>query len=155
MRDRKIRVIRTDVGDRYVVQEMRDHGFNLGGEQSGHIVFLDQNTTGDGILAALQMLSILQTKNQPLSEVKKVFMALPQVLLNVRIREKSPLEKIPGVAKAIQACEQAIQGRGRVLVRYSGTEMIARVMVEGEDPERIRTFADNIASKIHSQLGAE
>lgn len=154
MRDRGITVARTDVGDRYVVQEMRQHGYNLGGEQSGHVIFLDQNTTGDGIMGALQVLSILQLQGKPLSAAKQIFSPLPQVLLNIRVRDKQPLERVSSVAKAIKACEKEIDGRGRVLVRYSGTEMIARVMVEGEDPKRISAMADQIAGEIQTHLGA-
>ncbi|MBI4366996.1 MAG: phosphoglucosamine mutase [Deltaproteobacteria bacterium] len=153
MKDRGITVVRTPVGDRYVVQTMREQGYNLGGEQSGHLVFLDQNTTGDGILGALQVLTIVQSSGKPLSVAKRIFTPLPQVLLNIRVREKRPLGEVAPVATAIRACEGTLGGRGRVLVRYSGTEMLARVMVEGEDPAAIRAMADAIAQEIQTHLG--
>lgn len=154
MRDLGVTVVRTSVGDRYVVQEMLEHGYNLGGEQSGHLIFLDHNTTGDGILGALQVLAILKMKERPFSELRACFRPLPQVLMNVRVRGKPPLGEVPAVARVIDQCTTEINGRGRVLVRYSGTEMVARVMVEGEDPERIRAMADQIAAEIHSHLGS-
>lgn len=153
MRAQGICVVRTDVGDRYVVQEMRQHGYNLGGEQSGHLIFLEQNTTGDGMLGALQVLAICKMQDQPLSAARRIFTPLPQVLMNVPVREKKVLADIGPVAAAIRECEAHINGRGRVLVRYSGTEMTARVMVEGEDPERIRSWATRIAEAIQSALG--
>ncbi|MBI2346222.1 MAG: phosphoglucosamine mutase [Deltaproteobacteria bacterium] len=153
LREVGINLVRTDVGDRHVVQEMRAHGYTLGGEQSGHLLFLDQNTTGDGICGALQVLSILRATDQPLSRAKRVFTPMPQVLCNVRVREKRPVETVAPVVDAIRSCEAAMNGRGRVLVRYSGTEMIARVMVEGEDSTGIRSMAGTISDAIHSALG--
>jgi phosphoglucosamine mutase len=153
MQARGIRVVRTHVGDRYVVQTMREGGYNLGGEQSGHMVFLDDSTTGDGVLSAMQVLSILVQSGTTLGEAKKMYQPFPQVLVNTQVRKKEPFEKLPPVARAIAAVESELNGRGRVLVRYSGTEMIARVMVEGENPETIRKQAEGIVSVIQSSIG--
>lgn len=147
-----IRVVRTAVGDRYVVKEMRENGYNLGGEQSGHLIFLDHNTTGDGVLGALQVLSVLLEKNQPLSIAKKVMMPFPQVLANVHVTRKEEFTSIPSLNSAITKVQRELGEKGRVLVRYSGTEMLARVMVEGEDPARIQVMADDIAGEIRRSL---
>lgn len=148
-----IKVVRTKVGDRYVVKEMRDNGYNFGGEQSGHIIFLDYNTTGDGVLAALQILSILRERGEPLSVAKRVITPLPQVLTNVVVKRKEEFSNIPSLNRIIEGVKRELAGRGRVLVRYSGTEMLARVMVEGEDPARIKVMADSIAGEIQKTLG--
>ncbi|PIR20538.1 MAG: phosphoglucosamine mutase [Deltaproteobacteria bacterium CG11_big_fil_rev_8_21_14_0_20_47_16] len=153
MHDNGIRVLRTHVGDRYVVQAMREGGFNLGGEQSGHMIFLDDGTTGDGVMSALQILSIIVQEGKPLSELKKVYTAFPQVLVNTKVRNKEPIEKMPTVAKAISAAEKELGQSGRILVRYSGTEMIARVMVEGEKQDQIQKLANTIVSEIQSVIG--
>src|SRR5438309_1365136 len=123
------RVVPTEVGDRYVVERMLRDGYNLGGEQSGHIVFLDHNTTGDGAITCLQVLALMVEKGKRLSELKSVMTRLPQVLLNVRVREKREFESMPKVNSKIAAVQKALNGRGRTLVRYSGTEMLARVML--------------------------
>jgi phosphoglucosamine mutase len=148
-----IRVVRTAVGDRYVVEEMLRSGYNLGGEPSGHVVFLDHNTTGDGCITLLQMLAIMIERRKPLSELKRVMSKFPQVLLNVPVREKRPLAEIPPVRQRIAEAEAALGKRGRVLVRYSGTEALARVMVEGEDEGEIRGIAEGIAAEIRAALG--
>jgi phosphoglucosamine mutase len=147
--------VRTAVGDRYVVEEMRANGYNLGGEQSGHLVFLDHNTTGDGLITALQALAILRRKNRPLSELVRDIERFPQVLVNVRVGEKRPLESLPALQAAVAKVEKALDGRGRVLIRYSGTEPKARVMVEGEDEARVREYADAIAAELRRALGGE
>lgn len=149
-----IEVIRTEVGDRYVVERMLEGGYNLGGEQSGHIVFLDHNTTGDGAITCLQVLAIMVEKRKRLSELRQLMSRLPQVLLNVRVREKRDLSGMPKVKQKIAAVEKALDGRGRTLVRYSGTEMLARVMLEGEDEVKIRDMAREIADEIQSEVGA-
>lgn len=154
MMEHGITVVRTAVGDRYVVQAMRDGGFNLGGEQSGHMIFLDDGTTGDGVMSALQILSALVQSGTTLSKAKKIYTAFPQVLLNTKVRSKEPLEKFPVITRAIAAAEKELKGMGRVLVRYSGTEMIARVMVEGENPDRIRHMAGEITEVIQKTIGA-
>ncbi len=150
-----LRLVRTAVGDRYVVEEMRARGYNLGGEQSGHIVFLDHNTTGDGMLTALQVLAAMRRKERPLSELVGDVERFPQVLLNVRVAEKRPLEALPSVQKAQARIEKALDGRGRVLIRYSGTEPKARVMVEGEDEAQVGEYAREIASVLQRELGGE
>ena len=143
-----IAVERVQVGDRYVVERMREHGYNLGGEQSGHIIFLDATTTGDGVVAALALLGNMVREQRPLSELAAVFEAAPQELVNVKVAKKTPLEQLPDVRALIAAVEQRLAGEGRVLVRYSGTEMKARVMVEGPDPALIRADAQAIADAL-------
>jgi phosphoglucosamine mutase len=146
-------VVRTAVGDRYVVEEMRRSGFNFGGEQSGHLIFLDHVTTGDGVCAALNLMSVMLRERKPLSELARCFEPVPQALLAVAVKEKRPLETLPGVIRAIVSAEQALDGEGRVLVRYSGTENKARVLVEGPDARRIREYAETIAEELRKALG--
>ncbi len=148
------KVIRTDVGDRYVVEEMLKNGYNLGGEQSGHMIFLDHNTTGDGILSALQVLAIIQRSGKPLSELAQVMTSLPQVLVNVKVREKGDFLKIEPIKKAIAEVEAELGDNGRTLFRYSGTEPLLRVMIEGEDQERIEVLAEQVAAVVRQHLGA-
>ncbi len=150
-----VELLRTEVGERYVVERMLEGGYNLGGEQSGHIVFLDHNTTGDGAITCLQVLALMVEKSKRLSELKGVMTRLPQVLLNVKVREKRDFESMPKVASKIAATEQALNGRGRTLIRYSGTEMLARVMLEGEDAARIEEMAQDIADEIRAEVGAK
>lgn len=147
-------LVRTAVGDRYVVEEMRNHGYNLGGEQSGHLVFLDHMTTGDGIIAALQVLAILQEEQKPLSELARVMQVYPQVLVNVKVKNKRPLAELDEVQRAIVAAEQKLGQDGRVLVRYSGTEPKARVMIEGPEEPLIHGFAQQIAAEIVKACGS-
>ena len=141
-------MVRTQVGDRYVVETMRAKGYNFGGEQSGHLVFLDHNTTGDGTLAGLQLLAIMIKKNKPLSELATIMSTLPQVLENVRMASRVPPEQIPGFAEALALAEQKLGNRGRILVRASGTEPVIRVMTEGEDHEEIQTIALELCDVI-------
>ncbi|MCK4690794.1 MAG: phosphoglucosamine mutase, partial [Desulfuromonadales bacterium] len=148
------KVVRTAVGDRYVVEEMRKEGYTLGGEQSGHMIFLDHSSTGDGILSALQVLAIIQRTGQHLSELAKVMTSLPQVLVNVRVRKKAALADIAPIKKVIDEVEAELSGKGRVLVRYSGTEPLLRVMIEGEDQLRITELADGVAEVVREHLGA-
>jgi phosphoglucosamine mutase len=148
------RVVKTAVGDRYVVEEMRKHGFRLGGEQSGHMIFLDHNTTGDGVITALQVLSIMQQTGRPLSELATVMTALPQVLVNVRVRECRPIEKVPEIAAKVRQTAAHLGERGRVLVRYSGTEPLLRIMLEGQDQAEITALANDIAASVERHLGA-
>jgi phosphoglucosamine mutase len=142
------RVVRTQVGDRYVVEEMRRSGFNFGGEQSGHLVFLDHATTGDGIVAALRVLAVMVKEGKPLSELAKVMERTPQVLVNLAVEKKIPLEQLPDVQRLIADVEKQLGDDGRVLVRYSGTESKARVMIEGMDESRIKGWADEIAGVL-------
>jgi len=142
-----IRVVKTQVGDRYVFEEMQRLGANLGGEQSGHLLFLDHAPAGDGILSALVLLSVA------LASLAGCLSKFPQVLLNVPVRSKPPIESIMGVAERKAAFEQEMAGRGRVLIRYSGTESLARVMIEGADGARIRAMADDLVGLIRTQIG--
>lgn len=153
LREYGIDVLRTAVGDRYVVESMRQGGHNLGGEQSGHVVFLDYNTTGDGCLTALQVLALMIEQEKSLSELSHVVSMLPQVVVNVPVREKRPLAELAQVQACVTESEHLLNGRGRVLVRYSGTEPLARVMLEGESEDEIRRLAQGIADAIQANLG--
>lgn len=138
--------VRTKIGDRYVMETMREKGCNLGGEQSGHIILSDYTTTGDGLIAALQILAVIAEKNLPLSCLR-LFTPMPQILVNVPYKGDSPLEK-PQIKSLIKDKEQQLSSKGRLLIRPSGTEPVIRVMVEGEDREYIRTLANEISSAI-------
>lgn len=150
-----LQVVKTPVGDRYVLEEMHRLSANLGGEQSGHLIFLDHAPTGDGLLSALQLLTVMRETGEPLSRLATCLTKFPQVLVNVRVKEKPPIEKIPGLAARIQEQEAAMNGAGRILVRYSGTEPVARVMVEGEDEAMIRAMARELVALIEQAVGAE
>jgi phosphoglucosamine mutase len=146
-------MVRTPVGDRYVVERMREDGLNLGGEQSGHIVNMEHSTTGDGMVTALNITSILVARGEPLSELKQVFETYPQTLINLKVREKKEFSSVPSIDSAIKAVESDLGEKGRVLVRYSGTEKLARVMVEGEDTATVSAHAQAIADAIEESLG--
>lgn len=154
MRDHGIRLLRTDVGDRYVVEAMRSGGYNFGGEQSGHVVNFDHGTTGDGVQTALQVMAIMQREGRPLSELKQVMIPTPQTLLNIKVRDKPPVSSLPSVAREIIHAEKELEGTGRVLVRYSGTEKKCRVMVEGQDAQAVQAHARRIAEAIEQSIGA-
>ncbi len=154
MRDNGIRLVRTDVGDRYVVEAMRKGGYSLGGEQSGHIVNLDHSTTGDGVQTALQVLAVMQREQTPLSELRKVMSPAPQTLINVMVSSKPSLSTLSTVAREIVRAEKSLEGTGRVLVRYSGTEKKCRVMVEGQDETAVHEHARRIAEAITEVIGA-
>ncbi|WP_022853547.1 phosphoglucosamine mutase [Thermodesulfatator atlanticus] len=147
-----LRLIRTKVGDRFVVERMREEGINLGGEQSGHIIFLDHATTGDGILAALQVLAVMKRHGKPLSELADIFEKYPQVLVNVKVKEKVPQEEIPGLSELVAKVEKELGDEGRVLIRPSGTEPKYRVMLEGLDEAKIKAYAEEIAALIREKL---
>ncbi|MFP3867159.1 MAG: phosphoglucosamine mutase [Desulfobacteraceae bacterium] len=147
-----VRLVRTQVGDRYVVETMVQKGYNLGGEQSGHLIFLDHSTTGDGILSALQILAIIQREQRSLAELASIMEVYPQTLLSVRVRAKRDLSEIPPVIHGIRAAEKTLGERGRLLIRYSGTEPVLRVMCEGEDPQEINTIAQEVAHLIQTHL---
>ena len=147
------KVIKTDVGDRYVVAEMKKGGYNMGGEQSGHIIYLDYNSTGDGMVAALQLLRVMREKDKPLSELKKIMTRFPQELVNVKVREKVSIDKIPGLSKAIKDIESSLKNKGRVLVRYSGTEPIMRIMIEGDDKNSIKKYASDLMNIVKKEIG--
>jgi phosphoglucosamine mutase len=148
-----IRVVKTQVGDRYVHEEMLRSGANLGGEQSGHLLFPDHMPTGDGILSALALLSVMRETGEPLASLATCMRKFPQVLVNVRVREKPPIDGIAGLGERVGAFEREMNGGGRVLIRYSGTEALARVMIEGADATRIQVMADELASVIRAQIG--
>ena len=148
-----IKVVKTAVGDRYVLERMLKDGYNFGGEQSGHIIFLDYNTTGDGLITASQILALMKLSGRPLSELTQVITIFPKVLINIRVREKKELSSIPSVQKQIKAFEQRLDGTGRLLVRYSGTEPVIRIMVEGESDEEIHQIAGELAETIQTALG--
>jgi len=141
-------LMRTQVGDRYVVEAMRKGGLNFGGEQSGHLIFLDHATTGDGIVAALRVLEVMVREERPLSELSQVMTRTPQVLVNTLVDEKRPLEELPEVTRLIAMVETDLGSDGRVLVRYSGTEAKARVMIEGPDETSIKQRAEEIAAAL-------
>jgi len=147
------KVIRTNVGDRYVVEEMLKGGYNLGGEQSGHIIFLDHTTTGDGIISALQVLKRMVMEGKPLSELSKVMTTFPQILLNVKVKEKKDLSALPSVSKALKGVEEKLKGRGRAFIRYSGTEPLARITIEGEEQKEIIMMANELADLLAKELG--
>lgn len=147
------RLLRTQVGDRYVIERMLRGGYNLGGEQSGHIIFLDHSTTGDGTLSALQVLAIIQRTSKTLQELAQVMEVYPQKLVNVKVREKKDLKDIPPVFQAIRAAEKQLGERGRLLIRYSGTEPKLRVMCEGEDLAEVENIAHSLAGLIQEHLG--
>lgn len=153
MRDHGGELLRTPVGDRYVVEAMRREGAMLGGEQSGHLIFRHYSTTGDGLLAALQILRIMREKEKPLSELAGLITPLPQVLLNVRVDKKLPFAERPALGEEISRIEGELAGRGRILLRYSGTEPLCRVMIEGENPDKVRHYADELADIVRRELG--
>lgn len=141
-------LVRTGVGDRYVVECMRRKGYSFGGEQSGHLVFLDHITTGDGILAGLQLLAIMKKRKKPLSELATLMESFPQILKNVRMSSKIPVDTIPDFPETVKKLEQKLGKGGRILVRPSGTEPVIRVMVEGQDQEEITAMADELCAVI-------
>jgi phosphoglucosamine mutase len=148
-----LKLVRTDVGDRYVLEEMRRIGANLGGEQSGHILFLDDATTGDGMLTAVKMASIISHAG-PLDALVADLKIFPQKIVNVRVQSKPALDSLPEVSRVLAEAESALGDSGRVVLRYSGTEPLARVMVEAEQEEDVRRWTDSLASALRSAIGA-
>jgi phosphoglucosamine mutase len=148
-----IRMLRAPVGDKYVLEEMRSSGASLGGEQSGHILFPAKATTGDGLLTALLVLDVVHRSGKTLGELIADLKNYPQVILNVRVREKVPMETMPAVMAAIGAAETELHGTGRVVIRYSGTEALARVMIEAESEAAMRQHAEAIAGAIRAEIG--
>jgi phosphoglucosamine mutase len=149
------KIIRTGVGDKNVIDEMLKGGFNFGGEQSGHLIFRDFSTTGDGLVAALQMLRIMREKNQPLSKLAKCWTRFPQLVTNVKVREKVPFKKLTDVLDLVSAAETELKsGGGRVLLRYSGTEPKARLLLEGCDEKDLKNWSQKICGAIQKQIGA-
>jgi len=147
------RVLRAKVGDRYVIEAMMRDNLNVGGEQSGHMIFRDYATTGDGIVSALQILRIMIETGKPLSELKKVLKKYPQAQRNLKVKEKPPIETLPAVGALLKEAEQALDSKGRVLLRYSGTEPKIRLLIEGRDESLINGHADRIAGAIQESIG--
>jgi phosphoglucosamine mutase len=147
-------LVRTQVGDRYVVEAMRAGGYNLGGEQSGHVIFLDHNTTGDGLMTALQALAIIRRSGHKLSDLVSGYVRFPQVLSSFRVPEKRPLESLPDMVDLMRKIEDELGGNGRVLIRYSGTEPKVRVMVEGQDEARVTEMAKELSDRLRRCLGS-
>lgn len=152
MKEKGGTLLRAPVGDRYVVEAMRREGAMLGGEQSGHLIYMDHSTTGDGLLAALQLLRIMCEKKQPMSALSNLLQPFPQVLKNVHVERKIPFEQAPKVMEAVSKVEKALEGKGRVLLRYSGTEAVARVMVEGPDPDKVEQYVDDLVGTLEQHL---
>ncbi len=149
-----VAMLRASVGDKYVLEEMQKTGSTLGGEQSGHIIFRDGDaTTGDGLLTALRVMEVMVRSGRSLADLVADLKVFPQTIKNVRVREKVPFAKIPEVQKAIESAERELNGNGRVVVRYSGTEALARVMIEAESEEKMRALTDGIASALQQALG--
>ncbi len=147
-------IVKTQVGDRYVTEEMHRLGANLGGEQSGHLLFLDHAPTGDGLLSALALLSVMRETGQDLESLARCMRKFPQVLVNVPVRTKPPFDSVSGLTERVQSFEHEMNGAGRILIRYSGTESLARIMIEGADGGRIRAMADELAGVVRAQIGA-
>lgn len=153
MKEHGVEVVQSQVGDRYVIQDMIKHDAILGGEQSGHMIFLDHNTTGDGLVSALQVLRIMIETESKLSDLASIFKRYPQSIVNVKVSKKPPLETLKGVTQAIKDAENILGDSGRVLVRYSGTENICRVMVEGPKQKQVNQIAQTIAAAVETSIG--
>ncbi len=152
LRDRGIGLVRTTVGDKYVMEEMVKGGYALGGEQSGHIIFADHLFTGDGLATALNVLRIMAQSGRELADLAGELVTYPQVLVNVRVKQRSDYTQVPAIAAVIHRVEAALAGHGRLLIRYSGTEPLLRIMLEGKDQAEIRAWADDIATVVKEQL---
>ena len=146
-------MLRAPVGDRYVLEQMQKNGAALGGEQSGHILFPHLATTGDGLLTALVVLDLIARSGKSIDDLTADLKVFPQVIVNVKVREKKPLESIPSVRARIREAEEELADSGRVVIRYSGTEALARVMIEAESEEAMRRHAEAIADAIRGELG--
>ena len=147
-------VVRTAVGDRYVLERMLADDLNVGGEQSGHMIFRDFATTGDGIVSALQVLRIMMDTDKPLSDLRKVFTKFPQIVINMKVKSRPAWEALPEVMALVKGAEKTLGDDGRVLLRYSGTEPKARLLIEGHDEKQIETLANGIAAKVREKIGA-
>lgn len=152
MKELGIEVIKTNVGDKYVVDEMRKNGYSLGGEQSGHIIFLDHSTTGDGTVAALNVLSIMRETGKKLSDLSNIFEDVPQVLINCHVHSRVELSTLPGYNELVKEKEAELAGNGRIFIRYSGTEPLIRILVEGVDKKKITAMAEEIASFLEKKI---
>ena len=153
LRESGIEMVRTSVGDKYVMEEMLKRGIALGGEQSGHVIFSDYLFTGDGLCTALNVLRTVQATGRTLADLADDLTNYPQVLLNVRVREKVDLATVPAAAAVMADVERRVAGQGRLLVRYSGTEPLLRVMLEGKEQDEIRAWAQEIIDVVRAELG--
>jgi phosphoglucosamine mutase len=153
LRQHRIDLIRAPVGDKYVMEQMQSRGLALGGEQSGHIIFADHLFTGDGIGTALQVMRIMEATGRELADLAGELVTYPQVLVNVRVRERVDYTQIPAIAQSIQRVEERVDGQGRLLIRYSGTEPLLRIMIEGKDDREIRQWANEIADAVRAEIG--
>jgi len=151
-RNNGVRMLRTPVGDKYVMEEMLNGGYALGGEQSGHVIMAEHLPTGDGMATALALLRVMVQTGRELADLASELKTFPQTLVNVRVKEKRPVNEVPEVQRAIERVEGALQGRGRVLVRYSGTEPLLRIMIEGEDQATVQAWAEEIADAVRTAL---
>jgi len=151
LKERKIKLLRAPVGDRYVVETMRAGKYNFGGEQSGHLIFLDHATTGDGVLAALQLLAVMVESGRKISELGKGLVVFPQMLHNIRMEHQVPLESMKGFRKACAEFQKKLGSRGRIVVRYSGTEPLLRIMVEGEKPDEVDAIVKTLGEKAREE----
>lgn len=147
--------VATQVGDRYVVEEMRKNHYNLGGEQSGHVIFLDYNTTGDGMLTGIQLLNVMKQTGKKLSELASEMTEYPQELVNIRVTDKNGAMEVPAIKAVIEEVEREMAGDGRVLVRPSGTEPLLRIMAEAPTQEQVHYYVDKIAAFVRHEIGAE
>ena len=145
--------MRTNVGDRHVMDALIQHQLNFGGEQSGHVIFKDFVTTGDGLVSALQFMDIMKRTGKPLSELRKLLNKFPQILRNVVVREKLPFEQFSSLMKQVAQAQSRLAGNGRVLLRYSGTEPKARLLLEGPDAEELEELAEGIIQELEKNLG--
>ncbi len=152
LRDRGLTMIRTPVGDKYVNEAMLAGGYALGGEQSGHVILAEHLPTGDGMATALAVLRVMAGTGRELADLASALQTFPQTLVNVRVKQKTPVESVPAIAAAIGRVEAALDGRGRVLVRYSGTEPLLRIMIEGEDQSTVQAWAEEIADAVRATL---
>jgi phosphoglucosamine mutase len=153
LRAHGIRMLRTPVGDKYVMEEMARGGYTIGGEQSGHVIMTEHLATGDGMATALAVLRVMAETGRELVDLASELVTLPQTLVNVRVARKTPVEEVPEIRAAIARVEAALDGRGRVLVRYSGTEPLLRIMIEGEDQSSVQAWAEEIAEAARITLG--
>jgi phosphoglucosamine mutase len=153
LKNMQVDSVMTKVGDRYVLEEMQAKGSAVGGEESGHIIFLQHHTTGDGILTALQVLSAMKKEGKPLSELAKIMNVFPQSLINVDTKSRPEISTVPEIVSVIKAIEQKLGDRGRVLVRYSGTQNMCRVMVEGPTQDETLKYCKQIADVVREKLG--
>jgi phosphoglucosamine mutase len=154
LRERGIKLSRTDVGDKYVLDELLRSKAALGGEQSGHLIFARVSLAGDGMISALNLLRVMKDDGKSLADLTRGFVRYPQILLNVKVREKVPFESVPAIAAKAQQVQRDLGRRGRLLLRYSGTEALARVMIEGEDEAQVRTSANTLAEVIRAEIGS-